>query len=1016
MPKVWMDYLSYLLRLWRCGLVFLVLAASLAWAPAWPAAAPAPQTETAHSSPLTLRVSLTNSQPVTLDPATASGDAAWMLLEQILAGLVDLSDVPIRDDQTGQLQPDLAAGWTVSPGGTVYTFTLRSDATWSDGQPVTAHDAAFGILRSLDPATNSASASLLYGIRNAQAYHQGQVTDPAEVGVAALDDTHLRVTLEHPASTILSILSHLVARPLPRHVVEAWGEDWTAPEHIVTSGPYRLAEWVPGDHLLLTKNPTYYGAAGVQIEQVLASRLDDATAWQRYLDGELDTARVPAGVILDPAQHPDVRRQPYPRAIYLGFSASQAPFDEPLVRQAFSAATNQWGLVRDVLAGPQQPALTFTPPGILGHVEDVGLPYDPAQARQWLADAGHPDGQGLPPITLWFPAGDEALAGYVQRQWAALLGVTVTLQSLPWEAYRAQVLTGQCQVWRGGWMADYGEAYNWLHDALALERSSFGGWTHAAYEDLVGQAAAEQDPQARTALYRQAEQVLVETEAIVIPLYADALLVAARPDLRRTYPGFGAPDVATWRLDPQRVLLPLVARSFSATPAPPADVIFHHGTLLTMEADRPQVQAIAIRGEHILAVGNDEEILALRGPATRVVDLAGRTLLPGFVDGHTHVLHHADDAGWTLDEAMQLLLSYGLTGVTEMSATWDFLDRLMAAEQAGRLQLRVNVFPRYNYPWLDESGHSLYEGVWFPGHLDPGHAQDGQAHVIAGPGRAGCAAQFQPLSRALIPHLRHRCEGQPSLDHADHAAGAWSGQPHQGQRRRRVLQRRAHAVRGDHIARLQRVRAAHLGDEAQRLQGHVLGADLVGGVKAPLALGVGRVAVERVVGRVAGSHAVAAGRIHDDAVPACGDDVHPGVIRPADVYTVALRAGDLKAVLGCARRGWAGIASTVDMHAVLARGAHAHAVAARRAHAHAVAARRVHVHAAPVRPADIQAVAFRAIDLKAVIVVARCPCAGVASLVHPHAVFACNDHGHAAVARRAHGHAVVARIHHDHAV
>jgi oligopeptide transport system substrate-binding protein len=708
--KVPTDYVSYLLRLWRCGTVFLVLVASLAWTLTWPAAAPAPDAGTADSGPLTLRLNLTNAQPVTLDPATASGDAAWMVLEQMFAGLVDL------DDQTGQIRADLATGWTVSPGGMVYTFTLRSDATWSNGHPVTAHDAAFGLLRSLDPATNSASASLLYGIENAEAYHQGEITDPAEVGVTAVDDTHLRVTLEHPASTMLSILAHLVARPVPRHVVEAWGEAWTDPEHIVTSGPYRLAEWAPGDHLLLTKNPTYYSAAGVQIERVLASRVDDATAWQRYLDGELDTALVPAGVPLDPAQRPDVRLQPYPRTMYLGFSASQVPFDDPLVRQAFSAATNQWGLVRAVFAGPQQPALTFTPPGILGHVEEMGLPYDPAQARRWLADAGHPDGQGLPPVTLWFPVGDESLAGYVQQQWADVLGVTVTLQSLPWEAYRAQVLTGQCQVWRGGWMADYGEAYNWLHDAVALDRSAFGGWTPAAYEDLLGQAAAEQDPDARTALYRQAEQILVETEAIVVPLYADALLVAAQPYLERTYPGFGAPDIATWRFYPHRALLPLVAKNFSTAPSPPADVIFHNGTLLTMEADRPQVQAIAIRADRILAVGNDEKILALQGPGTLVVDLAGRTLLPGFLDGHTHVLHHADDAGWTLDEAMQLVLSYGLTGVTEMSATWDFLDRLMAAEQAGRLRLRVNVFPRYNYPWLDEDGHSIYEGVWFPDH------------------------------------------------------------------------------------------------------------------------------------------------------------------------------------------------------------------------------------------------------------------------------------------------------------
>jgi predicted amidohydrolase YtcJ len=143
-------------------------------------------------------------------------------------------------------------------------------------------------------------------------------------------------------------------------------------------------------------------------------------------------------------------------------------------------------------------------------------------------------------------------------------------------------------------------------------------------------------------------------------------------------------------------------------------VVFHNGAILTMEADQSQAQAIAIQGENILAVGSDEEILPLRGPQTQVVDLAGRALLPGFIDGHTHILRFPDRADQTLDEAMGVALSYGLTTVSEMAADGPFLERLMAAEREGRLRLRVNAFPEYNAGVLDEEGNSIYMGVWFP--------------------------------------------------------------------------------------------------------------------------------------------------------------------------------------------------------------------------------------------------------------------------------------------------------------
>jgi oligopeptide transport system substrate-binding protein len=480
------------------------------------------------------------------------------VIEQLFVGLVDL------DDETAAVRPELAISWTVSSDSTVYTFTLRSDATWSDGHPITAQDVRYGILRSLGPEGSGYAGNVLGIIHNARLYHTGVITDPTLVGVTAVDTTTLRVSLEHPAAYALSLLANAVARPMPQWAIEAHGTPtWTLPANIVTSGPYRLSEWVHDDHILLDKNLAYFDAASVQIERVKMWMVDRDTAWAMYLDDRLDTASVPPDVTLDPELRRQVRTQPIACTYNYRFSISQPPFTSTLVRKAFAAAVDRQGLISTVLGGPQQPALTFTPPGVFGHVdgaaEGIGLPYDPTQAQQWLTEAGYPNGQGLPPITLWFneSPGHQATAEYARDSWYATLGVSVTLESLPWPDYLERVNEGQFQVSRGGWCMDYPDANSFLNDAIISIRGTLGNWENATYNDLVSQAAREQDPSVREALYRQAEQILVETDAVMMPLYYYASSVAAKPYLNRTY-GTVPPDLATWRI--WKLYLPFIVR------------------------------------------------------------------------------------------------------------------------------------------------------------------------------------------------------------------------------------------------------------------------------------------------------------------------------------------------------------------------------------------------------------------------------------------------------------------------
>ena len=540
-----------LARLFSVFILVVVLTLVLAWVVTAQGQAPKqnPISVQSASAPLVLDLNLVG-EPPTLDPALASDTTSVSVIEQLFIGLVDL------DDTTAEVKPELATSWTISSDGKVYTFTLRSDVKWSDGNPVTAQDVRYGILRTLAPATASSYAYVLTPIiKNAAGYNAGTITDPNQVGVTAVNTTTLRITLEYPAAYALSIFSLWVARPMPQWAIETWGTAWTDPAHIVTNGAYRLTEWVHNDHILLDKNLTFYDAANVQIERVKMWMVNEATAWTMYLNGQLDTASVPVGTSLDPVLRQEVHIQPSACTYHYGFNISQPPFNSALVRKAFIAATNREGLIGSVLASSQQPALTFTPPGVFGYVdgyaEGVGIPYNPTQARLWLAQAGYPNGQGLPPITLSFntSAGHQAIAEHIRNSWYSALGVSVTLQSIPWSTYLTQGRSGQFQVWKSTWCQDYPDAYNFLNDGIVIPgRGWYGNWMNATYDNLLSQAAQAQDPNVRKTLYKQAEEILVESDAVMLPLYFYSSVVATKPYLERTYPAANGYDLASWRI------------------------------------------------------------------------------------------------------------------------------------------------------------------------------------------------------------------------------------------------------------------------------------------------------------------------------------------------------------------------------------------------------------------------------------------------------------------------------------
>jgi oligopeptide transport system substrate-binding protein len=333
-------------------------------------------------------------EPGTLDPALAAGEQEINIINDLMVGLV-------QNDAAGRPVPGIATSWRTSPDGLVWTFHLR-DAQWSDGAPVTAEDFVFGMRRVVDPKTASEYAPLLYLLKNAEAVNGGKAPLQA-LGVQAVDAHTLRIELGRPAPYLLQLAKHNVMMPAPRQAVARWGAAWAQPGHYLSTGPYLLKDWKLNDHITLVKNPRFYDADTVCIDQVVYYPASDfLSAERRVRRGELDTnSRIKASRI------PYLRRPDQIPAYvhvgvdlvtdYLAFNPRTVPaFKDRRVRQALTMAIDREFISGKVLRGVWPAAQSFVPPGTQNYPgvarpfwADWSLARRQAEARRLLAAAGY---------------------------------------------------------------------------------------------------------------------------------------------------------------------------------------------------------------------------------------------------------------------------------------------------------------------------------------------------------------------------------------------------------------------------------------------------------------------------------------------------------------------------------------------------------------------------------------------------------------------------------------------------
>jgi ABC-type oligopeptide transport system substrate-binding subunit len=431
--------------------------------------------------------------------------------------------------------PDVAQSWEVSEGGRKYLFHLREGVRWSDGKPLTAGDFEYTWKRALDPAAESPVSGLMDEVKGGRAFHQGISSDPGHVGIRALDDVTLEVELEGPTGHFLHLLALCKSYPVPQHVVAEHGEAWTDVENIVTSGPFRLEAWKPGQSVVLARNRAYHGRFTGNVQGVEISLLADPSARLALYEADgLDVFHLcdlPAAE-LDRARHRNAGEYvsvPTLNTHYLGFDARHPPFDDARVRRAFVLAIDRAEMVETVWSGIAFPATGgFVPPGMLGHSPGIALPYDPDRARSLLAEAGYPGGRGFPIVHLPTDHRRVRHGEYLQAQWRENLGIEITREVMDWADFLDRLEKDLPHLFCIGETADYPDP----DDLLRARASHFTRWQSQQHSELVEEARRVTDQRERVKLYQAADRILIE-EASIMPFAYGRCHLLVKPWVRR---------------------------------------------------------------------------------------------------------------------------------------------------------------------------------------------------------------------------------------------------------------------------------------------------------------------------------------------------------------------------------------------------------------------------------------------------------------------------------------------------
>jgi oligopeptide transport system substrate-binding protein len=459
------------------------------------------------------------SEPKDLDPHIVTGVSAYNVITALLEGLVA--------EEPGQ--SGVAERWEISDNQRVYTFHLRNDAKWSNGDPVTADDFVFSYQRILSPKLGSPYAYMLHALKNGKAFNLGEVTDFGKVGAKAIDIQTLELTLEAPSPSFLSQLNHWSWFPvhpptiLKYGKIDEMGTKWTQPGNFVGNGPFSLKSWRQNQSIVVEKNPLYWDAETVRLKEIHFHPIGDHKIEERsFRAGQLHvTGTVPLERVRYYAEtNPDLLRlDPYLRSYYYLLNVNKPPLDDIRVRKALAISIDREQIADYVTRSGEQPAYSFTPPGIGTYEPPARFSKDIEKARQLLGEAGFPNGENFPTLTLLFHTSDlhTRIAEVIQQMWKNNLGIHVSLENVEWKVYQSRRKNREYDIARAEWVADYIDPASFLDVWQTGGGNNHAGWSSPEYDHLIRQASLSPDEKTRNDLFQRSETILLD-ELPIIPL------------------------------------------------------------------------------------------------------------------------------------------------------------------------------------------------------------------------------------------------------------------------------------------------------------------------------------------------------------------------------------------------------------------------------------------------------------------------------------------------------------------
>ncbi|MFT7579066.1 MAG: oligopeptide transport system substrate-binding protein [Myxococcota bacterium] len=484
-----------------------------------------------------------------LDPGLVSETAGSMLVTNIFEGLINS---PVRSGMPWA--PGVAERWEATADQLIHTFYLRKDARWSDGSPVTANDFIYGWRRKLDPATASKSAAELNLIKGAEAFTSGKNRDPLSLGLRAIDDHTLEVTLERPTPFFFNKLAGGHFMPAPKQAIDAHGDKWTRPENIVTNGPFNLKVWREREFLRLERASTYWDVANVKIPGAnLYVTNSSEQSFNNYRAGTLHWGRNAVGpnhvTQLLEAKRPDFFIDPFLCYYAYVFNVEKPPFDKVEVRRAFGMAIDKRALVTHVTKALQTPAIGPVPSHFettMGYPKPEGDGFDPATARRLLKDAGYEDISTLPPVTLLYNTseGHKLIAEFVSRGWRENIGVKVETENRDWKSMLDKIRKGDFQVTRFGWCG-VEHPYDMVQTFLSTHPDNISNYANPEFDAAVKTALELTDHTAAMQAFANVEAIL-NRDAPAAALYYYTKAYLKRPVLRGLEPELTNTHLFKW--------------------------------------------------------------------------------------------------------------------------------------------------------------------------------------------------------------------------------------------------------------------------------------------------------------------------------------------------------------------------------------------------------------------------------------------------------------------------------------